>query len=73
MQILSPLLHERDVYLAWSCKRSRAVCGAGRGARRGRHVVGVMGRAHLLGVTYHLLQARACVRRCQARRSSGNL
>ena len=50
-QILSPLLHERDLYLAWSCKRSRAVCGA-------RAVVGIVGRAHLRGTAYHLLQVR---------------
>jgi hypothetical protein len=50
-QVARPLLHERDLYLAWSCKRSRAVCGA-------RAVVGVVGRSHLRGTAYHLLQAR---------------
>ncbi|CAM9652662.1 unnamed protein product, partial [Phaeothamnion confervicola] len=37
------LVQERDAYLAWSLKRSRAVCGKQR-------VVGVVGRAHLAGV-----------------------
>ncbi|KAK9845236.1 hypothetical protein WJX81_000720 [Elliptochloris bilobata] len=54
-EILSPLVHERDLYLAWSCKRSRAVCGA-------RAVVGVLGRAHLRGTAYHLLQESSKLR-----------
>ena len=58
LQILSPLLHERDSYMAWSCKRSRAVCGA-------RAVVGVVGRAHLRGTAYHLLQVRKRMHRCK--------
>jgi pheromone shutdown protein TraB len=41
--ITAPLVTERDAYLAWSLKRSRAVCGK-------RRVVGVVGRAHLAGV-----------------------
>jgi pheromone shutdown protein TraB len=41
--ITAPLVTERDAYLAWSLKRSRAVCGK-------RRVVGVIGRAHLAGV-----------------------
>ncbi|KAG5187555.1 TraB family-domain-containing protein [Tribonema minus] len=41
--LVAPLVHERDAYLAWSLKRSRAVCGKSR-------VVGVVGRAHLPGV-----------------------
>lgn len=48
---MGPLLHERDLYLAWSCKRSKAVCGA-------RAVVGVIGRSHMFGTAYHLLQVR---------------
>eukprot|EP00899_Mesostigma_viride_P004234 jgi/Mesvir1/13811/Mv15965-RA.1 len=42
-----PLIHERDRYLAWSLKRSKAVNGAS-------IVVGVLGRGHLRGVTYAL-------------------
>lgn len=38
-----PLIYERDLYLAWTLKRSRAVCGQTR-------VVGVVGRGHLAGV-----------------------
>jgi pheromone shutdown protein TraB len=47
-QIVGPLLHERDMYLAWSLKRSKAVNGT-------RRVVGVVGRGHLRGVLYHLV------------------
>ena len=38
---------ERDLYLAWSLKRSKAVNGA-------RAVVGVVGRGHLRGVVHAL-------------------
>jgi len=62
-QVARPLLHERDLYLAWSCKRSRAVCGA-------RAVVGVVGRSHLRGTAYHLLQAR--LRPCSQRLKGSN-
>lgn len=41
------LVHERDMYLAWSLKRSKAVNGCAK-------VVGVVGRAHLRGVMYAL-------------------
>lgn len=47
VQVMGPLVHERDVYLAWSCKRSKAVNGT-------RRVVGVVGRGHLRGVVYAL-------------------
>ena len=47
-QLLSPLVHERDLYLAWSMKRSKAVNGT-------RRVVGVVGKGHLRGVVYALL------------------
>jgi pheromone shutdown protein TraB len=47
--ITAPLVTERDAYLAWSLKRSRAVCGK-------RRVVGVIGRAHLAGVVAALQQ-----------------
>jgi len=62
-QAARPPLHERDLYLAWSCKRSRAVCGA-------RAVVGVVGRSHLRGTAYHLLQAR--LRPCSQRLKGSN-
>jgi len=45
--LASPLVHERDMYLAWSLKRSKAVNGA-------KRVVGVMGRGHMRGVMYAL-------------------
>jgi len=41
--LVAPLVTERDLYLAWSVKRSQAVKGADR-------VVGVVGRAHVRGV-----------------------
>ncbi|KAK9901278.1 hypothetical protein WJX75_003832 [Coccomyxa subellipsoidea] len=47
-EVVGPLLHERDMYLAWSLKRSKAVNGSGR-------VVGVVGKGHLRGVLYHLV------------------
>lgn len=47
LQLVSPLVHERDLYLAWSLKRSKAVNGA-------RSVVGVVGKGHLRGVCYAL-------------------
>lgn len=40
-------MHERDLYLAWSCKRSKAVNGA-------TSVVAVVGKGHLRGVCYAL-------------------
>jgi pheromone shutdown protein TraB len=43
--IARPLLHERDLYLAWSCKRSKAVNGK-------RRVVAVVGRGHMRGMMY---------------------
>ncbi|KAK9796679.1 hypothetical protein WJX73_007300 [Symbiochloris irregularis] len=48
-KLAGPLLHERDAYLAWCLRRSKAVNHAS-------VVVGVMGFGHLRGVTYHLLQ-----------------
>lgn len=47
LQLVAPLVHERDLYLAWSLKRSKAVNGA-------RAVVGVVGKGHLRGVCYAL-------------------
>ncbi len=45
--VCRPLVHERDQYLAWSLKRSKAVRGA-------RVVVGVMGAGHMRGVVHAL-------------------
>lgn len=45
LQLVKPLVDERDQYLAWSLKRSKAVNGT-------RRVVGVLGLGHLQGV-YH--------------------
>ena len=42
-ELLQPLIHERDLYLSWSMKRSKAVNGTSR-------VVGVVGKGHLKGV-----------------------
>lgn len=47
MQLVGPLLHERDMYLAWSLKRSKAVNGT-------RCAVGIVGKGHVRGVLYHL-------------------
>lgn len=47
LQLVGPLVHERDLYLAWSLKRSKAVNGA-------CAVVGVIGKGHLRGVCYAL-------------------
>lgn len=46
-----PLIHERDLFMAWTLKRSRAVCGQ-------RRVVGVVGRGHLAGVMRALASDR---------------
>jgi pheromone shutdown protein TraB len=46
-EVVSPLVHERDLYLAWSLKRSKAVNGT-------RRVVGVVGKGHLRGVSWAL-------------------
>ena len=43
LSLSGPLIFERDLYLAWTLKQSRAVCGQ-------RRVVGVIGRGHLAGV-----------------------
>lgn len=48
-ELVAPLVTERDLYLAWSLKRSKAVNGASR-------VVGVVGRGHMRGVVYALLR-----------------
>lgn len=46
--LLQPLIHERDTYLAWSLKRSKAV-------NKCKRVVGVIGKGHLNGVIYALI------------------
>ncbi|GAB2294061.1 hypothetical protein Dimus_028277 [Dionaea muscipula] len=46
--LLRSLVHERDTYLAWSLKRSKAV-------NRSRRVVGVIGKGHMYGVIYALV------------------
>ncbi|KAK7343662.1 hypothetical protein VNO77_12578 [Canavalia gladiata] len=46
--LLAPLLHERDTYLAWSLKRSKAV-------NNSKKVVGVIGKGHMNGVIYALV------------------
>ncbi|GMH40126.1 hypothetical protein BSKO_08030 [Bryopsis sp. KO-2023] len=49
------LVHERDMYLAWSLKRSKAVNGTNR-------VVGVVGRGHLRGIMYAMSHDRGDLR-----------
>lgn len=46
--LLLPLVHERDTFLAWSLKRSKAVNGC-------TNVVGVIGKGHMNGVIYSLV------------------
>ncbi|XP_051143845.1 uncharacterized protein LOC127260186 [Andrographis paniculata] len=53
--LLSPLLHERDTFMAWSLKRSKAVNG-------GRNVVGVIGKGHMNGVVYSLVSDQGNLR-----------
>jgi len=57
--LLAPLLHERDVYLAWSMRRSKAVREMLMRQGGGGVVVGVVGRAHLPGVLYSLQEGSA--------------
>lgn len=44
-ELIGPLIAERDLYLAWSMKRSKAVNGT-------HAVVGVVGKGHLRGIVY---------------------
>lgn len=44
-ELVTPLVHERDLYLSWSLKRSKAVNGA-------KRVVGVVGKGHLKGIMW---------------------
>eukprot|EP00775_Hariotina_reticulata_P010864 gene10864-11018_t len=52
-ELIAPLISERDLYLAWSLKRSKAVNGA-------KVVVGIMGKGHLRGVVYALRHGDSC-------------
>lgn len=65
--LLQPLIHERDTYLAWSLKRSKAV-------NNGKRVVGVIGKGHMNGVIYALIsdQGNLRFRDLAGRRSSGD-
>lgn len=54
-ELIDPLIAERDLYLAWSLKRSKAVNGT-------RTVVGVVGKGHLRGVVYALKHDNGKVR-----------
>nr|GMC61955.1 traB domain-containing protein isoform X1 [Ipomoea batatas] len=53
--LLQPLIHERDTYLAWSLKRSKAV-------NRSKKVVGVIGNGHMNGVIYSLMSDQGNLR-----------
>ncbi|XP_011628414.1 uncharacterized protein LOC18447763 isoform X1 [Amborella trichopoda] len=53
--LLQPLIHERDVYLAWSLKRSKAV-------KNTKSVVGVIGKSHMKGVIYALVSDQGSLR-----------
>ncbi|KAE8678306.1 putative F-box protein [Hibiscus syriacus] len=50
-----PLVHERDTYLAWSLKRSKAV-------NKCKTVVGVIGKRHMNGVIYALVSDQGNLR-----------
>ncbi|XP_057427412.1 uncharacterized protein LOC130720739 isoform X1 [Lotus japonicus] len=53
--LLPPLIHERDIYLAWSLKRSKAVNNC-------KSVVGVIGKGHMNGVVYGLVSDTGSLR-----------
>ena len=46
-ELAESFVHERDLYLAWSLKRSKAVNGC-------KTVIGVVGKGHMRGVCYAL-------------------
>ncbi|GFP87677.1 trab domain-containing protein [Phtheirospermum japonicum] len=46
--LLPPLIYERDTFIAWSLKRSKAV-------NKSKKVVGVIGKGHMNGVIYSLV------------------
>ncbi|XP_062120528.1 uncharacterized protein LOC133834791 isoform X1 [Humulus lupulus] len=53
--LLQPLIHERDTYLGWSLKRSKAV-------NKSKSVVGVIGKGHMNGVIYALVSDQGNLR-----------
>ncbi|KQJ99183.2 traB domain-containing protein isoform X2 [Brachypodium distachyon] len=53
--LLQPLIHERDMFLAWSLKRSKAVNGS-------KRVVGVIGKGHMNGVVHALISDQGDLR-----------
>ncbi|KAK8937271.1 hypothetical protein KSP39_PZI012304 [Platanthera zijinensis] len=53
--LLLPLVYERDMYLAWSLKRSKAV-------KDSKRVVGVIGKGHMNGVVYALISDQGNLR-----------
>lgn len=53
--LLQPLIHERDMFLAWSLKRSKAV-------NKSRTVVGVVGKGHINGIVYALISDQGDLR-----------
>ncbi|CAN4085257.1 unnamed protein product [Withania somnifera] len=53
--LLQPLLHERDTFLAWSLKRSKAVNNC-------KQVVGIIGKGHMNGVIYSLVSDQGNLR-----------
>ncbi|XP_027161439.1 traB domain-containing protein isoform X2 [Coffea eugenioides] len=65
--LLQPLIHERDTYLAWSLKRSKAV-------NNSKQVVGVIGKGHMNGVIYSLIsdQGNLRFRDLAGQRASGD-
>ncbi|KAG8381377.1 hypothetical protein BUALT_Bualt06G0115900 [Buddleja alternifolia] len=64
--LLPPLIYERDTFLAWSLKRSKAV-------NNSKKVVGVIGKGHMNGVIYALVSDQGNLRfRDVAGRRSGN-
>ncbi|XP_063950707.1 uncharacterized protein LOC108219774 isoform X4 [Daucus carota subsp. sativus] len=65
--LLQPLIHERDTYIAWSLKRSKAVNSS-------KKVVGVIGKGHMNGVIYALVSdsGELRFRDLVGQRSSGN-
>uniref|UniRef100_A0A0E0LXL6 TraB domain-containing protein n=1 Tax=Oryza punctata TaxID=4537 RepID=A0A0E0LXL6_ORYPU len=53
--LLQPLIHERDMFLAWSLKRSKAV-------NKSKTVVGIIGKGHMNGVVYALISDQGDLR-----------
>uniref|UniRef100_A0A0D9XAG7 TraB domain-containing protein n=1 Tax=Leersia perrieri TaxID=77586 RepID=A0A0D9XAG7_9ORYZ len=53
--LLQPLIHARDMFLAWSLKRSKAV-------NKSKTVVGIIGKGHMNGVVYALISDQGDLR-----------